>query len=91
MSRVCLIKVLSLISIYLIGCANGSAELPNRRGIAVPPSDAPDAVIQEFHRRDTGKVRRIENINRGSLFRIEADSRAVFLIDYTGAWIGTVI
>lgn len=91
MSRGRPVRMFWLLLIFLSGCASGPAELPSRRGVVVPTSEVPDTVLREFHRRDPGKVRGIEKIESGALFRFETEAGSVIYIDQAGIWKGTVI
>ena len=73
------------------GCLGGPQSLPNPRGVRVPDSDVPDAVLQEFKSRSGEAVRTIERLEDGNLFRLETESGSILFIDRQGNWRSTVI
>lgn len=74
----------------LAGCAGSPERFPDHRGVRIPSSDVPDAVLREFNRRGS-KIRNIERVDDGALFRFETESGSIIFLDGTGRWQGTVI
>ena len=83
------ILILSLAATTPIGCLGGPEKLPDHRGVRVPASEVPDAVLKEVDRRGY-QLRSIERI-KGGRFRIETESGSILFFSHTGTSEGMII